>query len=85
MLFAASSLHRVCRVVSVMIGCAGSLAFSSFSTFAASSVTVAWSPNANPEIAGYRVYYGGASRVYTNQVDAGRANSAVINLSLIHI
>lgn len=79
MLFAASSLHRVCRVVSVMIGCAGSLAFSSFSTFAASSVTVAWSPNANPEIAGYRVYYGGASRVYTNQVDAGRANSAVIN------
>jgi len=30
-----------------------------------------WDPNTEPEVAGYKVYIGGASRSYTNSVDVG--------------
>jgi hypothetical protein len=58
------------------------LAISPISAFASANVTLSWSPNAEPVVAGYNIYYGGASGVYTNVIDAGTSTSVTIsNLS----
>jgi len=48
--------------------------------FAVQSVSLAWDPS-SPEtgVAGYNVYYGVASRVYTNIVTAGNATNATVS------
>ena len=33
------------------------------------NVTVIWDANGEPDIAGYRLFYGTQSRAYTNQID----------------
>jgi len=43
------------------------------------SATLAWQPSTDPTVAGYKVYYGVASRTYTNTVDVGPANTATIS------
>lgn len=43
------------------------------------SVTVAWDPNPEPTVIGYRAYYGVASRVYTNIVDVGNTTSVTLS------
>ena len=49
---------------------------------ASRSVTFAWNRNAETNVANYRIYYGGASRAYTNTVNSGNATSVTIgNLS----
>ena len=45
---------------------------------AVSSVALEWSPNTDPSVAGYNVYYGGASQNYTNIIDAGASTEADI-------
>ena len=45
----------------------------------AGQVTVAWDPNPEPDVAGYKIYYGTNSGSYTASVDAGSATSAVIS------
>ena len=45
---------------------------------AASDVTLVWSPNTDPSVTGYNVYYGGASQVYTNVIAAGISAQANI-------
>jgi fibronectin type III domain protein len=42
------------------------------------SVTFAWDRNFETNIADYRIYYGGASRTYTNMVSTGSATSVTI-------
>jgi hypothetical protein len=37
----------------------------------AASVTLAWDPNTEPDVAGYKVYYGKASGTYESVVDVG--------------
>lgn len=39
----------------------------------ADSIGLAWDPMRSANVAGYRVYQGGASRIYTNWIDAGKA------------
>jgi hypothetical protein len=46
---------------------------------AAGSVTLAWNRSTNSIVAGYNVYYGGASGAYTNEVSAGNATNATIS------
>ena len=46
---------------------------------AGASVTLAWNTSTDPNIAGYNLYYGGASRTYTNEVNAGLASSATVS------
>lgn len=46
---------------------------------AGGSVTLAWDPNPQPNVAGYRVHYGGSSRGYTNVIDMGCVTNAVIS------
>jgi hypothetical protein len=41
----------------------------------ASAQTVAWDPNPEPSVAGYRVYIGTQSKTYTKQVDVGDRTS----------
>src|SRR5439155_19080697 len=46
---------------------------------AARAVTLAWNPSPGANIAGYRVYYGAASRSYNNVVNAGNSTNVTIN------
>lgn len=45
---------------------------------ATSTVSVAWNPSTDPTVAGYRVYSGTSSGVYTQETDAGNATSATL-------
>ena len=45
---------------------------------AGQSVTLAWNPSPDTNVVGYNVYYGAASRTYTDGVNAGNATSATI-------
>ena len=44
----------------------------------AANVSIQWDPNSEPNLAGYRVYYGGASGSYASTFDAGMATQASI-------
>jgi hypothetical protein len=50
-----------------------------FSAFATGSVTLAWNASTDPIVAGYNVYYGGASGAYTNEISVGNATNATIS------
>jgi hypothetical protein len=53
-----------------------------FATSNTSAVTLGWDPSSSAGVAGYRIYWGGASGSYTNYLDVGNATSASIsNLS----
>ncbi len=47
-------------------------------TFAAGSVTLAWDPSPDASVVGYKVYYGPASRVYTNSTTVGNATNTTL-------
>lgn len=49
------------------------------SPVAASSVSLAWDASTDPSAAGYNVYFGSASRSYTNVVDAGNGTSVTVS------
>lgn len=56
------------------------IAFVSLLTSAATgaSVSLAWNRNAEPEVAGYKLYYGRASRSYANIVSVGNTNFVTV-------
>lgn len=61
-----------------------SLALGSFhcavpETQAAVQVTLAWDPNNEPDLAGYKVYYGTSTKDYGVSYDAGNVNSYTID------
>lgn len=45
---------------------------------ALTGVTLGWSPNADPTVAGYNVYYGTASRSYKSSIDVGSNTQTAI-------
>jgi hypothetical protein len=45
----------------------------------ASSIILGWNASASPDVAGYRVYYGTTSGIYSYKVDAGNATSVTIS------
>src|SRR5208282_2020494 len=47
---------------------------------AQASVTLAWNSSPDPSIAGYHLYQGGASGVYTNMIPTQTTNVTVTNL-----
>jgi hypothetical protein len=47
--------------------------------WASGSVTLAWNPSPNPVVAGYNVYYGGVSGIYTNKINAMSASTVTIS------
>jgi len=55
------------------------LAFMALSVSAhAAEVTLAWDPNTEPDLGGYTLYYGNASRDYPNAADVGLATNYTI-------
>lgn len=54
------------------------LALGALSADAIQSVTLAWNPSTNSDVAGYNVYYGVASGVYTNVISLGNVTEATI-------
>ena len=44
----------------------------------ASSASIEWNPNTDPAVTGYNVYYGGATRAYTNVVSVGTSTNATV-------
>lgn len=53
--------------------------FASISAFAGSSVTLEWNPSVSTNVAGYNVYFGVASRNYTNVVSVGLATNTTVS------
>jgi len=54
-------------------------AISPISSFASANVTLSWNQSSDPIVAGYNIYYGGASGVYTNVINAGTNTSVTIS------
>ena len=44
----------------------------------ANSIPLAWNPSVNPNVTGYKIYYGVASGVYTSSVDVSNVTNATI-------
>jgi hypothetical protein len=55
-----------------------SLFFATTPDVCAAEVTLAWDPNPEPSVQGYRVYYGKASGFYSSVFDAGNRTDCVI-------
>ncbi|MBI5579619.1 MAG: fibronectin type III domain-containing protein, partial [Deltaproteobacteria bacterium] len=75
-MIASKSIHRIWMlgfeiVVSVIIGVIASNAM-------AAQVTLAWNPNTESDLAGYRIHYGTASGSYTVHTDVHNVNSHTV-------
>jgi len=46
---------------------------------AAQSVALAWDPSPDPAIAGYRLYSGNSSRIYTQQLEVGNMTTTLVS------
>jgi len=55
------------------------LALSPLTSLAAPSITLAWDPSPDPAVVGYKVYWGVASRNYTNSLSAGSATTLTVS------
>jgi Bacterial Ig domain len=55
------------------------LALSPLTSLAAPSITLAWDPSPDPSVIGYKVYWGVATRNYTNSLSAGSATTLTIS------
>lgn len=42
------------------------------------SIAIAWNPSVSPNVAGYDIYYGGVSGIYTNEVFAGNVTNVTV-------
>jgi hypothetical protein len=67
-------------ILIVILGLAAGLllALTACDSHAASDVTLAWDANTEPDLAGYKIHWGTASRVYTTHVDAGNVTTFVL-------
>ncbi len=50
-----------------------------FSIESVAQIELAWDPNTEPDIAGYRVYYGTASRAYGTPINVGNVTTYTLN------
>jgi hypothetical protein len=73
-------LRRFSKNAGLVKFLAGLLTCMAFIMFvrAQANVNLAWNPSTNPIVAGYNIYYGGASGVYTNKTSVGTATSVTI-------
>jgi hypothetical protein len=70
--------QRALRLAELVLVCAASCLFRPEAASGAGSVQLAWDPNTEPDIAGYRVYYGTFSRAYSQWLDAGNVTNATV-------
>ena len=77
--------HRILTIPTMILAVALTvIAVPSFGAtqLAPQNVTLAWNPSTSSNIAGYRMYFGGASQNYTNIIDAGN-NTSVTASNLV--
>ena len=76
----ASRVHRSARKAwcGLRVLLLFNILFLQLSVLATGSVTLAWNASPDPIVAGYRIYYGGASHVYTNEIDVGGTTNGTI-------
>ena len=60
------------------VGTAGLALLMQWPAFAVQDVVISWNPSSDSKVAGYKIYYGPASRAYANAVDAGSATNVTI-------
>ena len=53
--------------------------FASVPAFAVQNVMLTWNPSTNSDVAGYNIYYGTVSHVYTNVTSVGNVTNATID------
>ena len=58
---------------------AGLTTWADVAPLADGSVTLAWDASTDPNVAGYNIYYGGASGTYTNKIDAEGDTTATVS------
>ncbi len=68
---------RDCVIHTLFLGCF--VAINPILSSVAANVTLMWNPSPDPIVAGYDIYFGGASGVYTNAIDAGTNTSLTIS------
>jgi Fibronectin type III domain len=74
---ALESVWKKSAAVGLVIGLLAAMPFTAKAGPVTKSVTVAWNPGGGP-VAGYNIYYGNQSRIYTNVVSTGATRSATI-------
>jgi len=73
-------LRRPVKITARAKSLGGCLILAALSTtVSAGSVTLAWDPSTDSIIAGYNIYYGGASGAYTSSADAGANLTAEVD------
>lgn len=74
-------MYRICWLKKFGVGVGVVLAglFACSLAKAVSSVSLNWDSNPDPSIAGYNVYFGGASGSYTNEIGVGNSTNTVVN------
>ena len=74
-------LHISSRILPLLwAGCFFySIALRPITAQAASSVTLAWDANSEPDVAGYKVYFGTSSGNYSAVIDTGNVTTAVLS------
>ncbi len=68
--------ERITALTSILCGILATL--TSVSSLFAGSVTLAWDPSPDASVVAYKVYYGPASRSYTNSIQVGNVTNASI-------
>ena len=75
-------MNKLTKVITVLLVLLAIFTFGVVSVPAA-SVTLAWDASPDGSVVGYNIYYGGATRAYTNKVNVGNVtNSTITNLTL---
>src|SRR5262249_13541112 len=52
--------------------------FSAMLAYGTGALQLAWDPNSEPNIAGYKVYYGTSSGTYTQDIDVGNKTTTIV-------
>ena len=71
-------MKKLTTLFCLLISCIFAMAALAPPTNAAPRVLVAWDPNPEPDIGGYKVWYGQAPRVYDVVIDCGNVTNCIV-------